>query len=108
MVKAFAAAIRNLRRAPAFTALVVVTLALGIGATTAMFSVVDAVLITPIPFPHADRMSEIWIRYAEDADRTPAPMGTIVKALRDEAGLFDAIAGYQFGAGTLTGDGDPE
>jgi putative ABC transport system permease protein len=105
---AFGAALRSLRRAPAFTALVVVTLALGIGATTAMFSVVDAVLITPIPFPNSDRMSEIWIRYDEDANRAPATMGAIVKTLRDQTELFDAVAGYQFGAGTLTGMGDPE
>src|SRR5262245_27701254 len=108
MAKALAAAFRNLRRAPAFTGLVVLTLALGIGATTAMFSVVDAVLIAPIPFPHADRMSEVWINYEEDADRRPAAMGSIVKTLRDETAMFDSIAGYQFGNGTLTGDGDPE
>jgi predicted permease len=108
MAKAFAAAVRNLRRAPAFTALVVLTLALGIGATTAMFSVVDAVLITPIPFPHADRMSEVWLNYEEGASRAPAAMGSIVRSLREQTGLFDAVAGYQFGSGTLTGDGDPE
>ena len=108
MAKAFAASIRNLRRAPAFTGLVVLTLALGIGATTAMFSVVDAVVIAPIPFPHADRMSEIWLNYEEGASRAPAATGAIVKTLREQAELFDAVAGYQFGAGTLTGDGDPE
>ena len=108
MLKALGAAGRNLRRAAAFTALVVVTLALGIGATTAMFSVVDAVLITPIPFPNADRMSEVWIRYDEGASRAPAAMGAIVRTLRDQTELFDAVAGYQFGAGTLTGAGDPE
>ena len=59
MAKAFGAALRNLRRAPAFTGLVVLTLALGIGATTAMFSVVDAVLLNTLPFPNADRFAEI-------------------------------------------------
>ena len=108
MARAFAAAIRNLRRAPAFTGLVVLTLALGIGATTAMFSVVDAVLITPIPFPHADRISEIWTRYEEGASRAPAASGIIVGTMREQSELFDAVAGYQFGAGTLTGEGDPE
>ena len=51
---------RNLRRAPAFTGLVVATLALGIGVTTAMFSVVDAVLFNPLPFPSAQRIAEVW------------------------------------------------
>ena len=108
MVKAVGASLRNLRRAPAFAGLVVLTLALGIGATTAMFSVVDAVLITPIPFPHADRMSEIWLHYDEGASRAPAATATIIKTLREQTQLFDAVAGYQFGAGTLTGDGEPE
>jgi len=108
MAKAFAAAFRNLRPAPAFSGLVVITLALGIGATTAMFSVVDAVLITPVPFPHAERMSEIWINYEENAGRAPAATGTIVKTLREQTELFEAVAGYQFNSGTLTGDGDPE
>lgn len=102
------AAIRDLCRAPAFTALVVSTLALGIGATTAMFSVVDAVLINPIPFPNADRISEIWPRYEEGASRAPAASGALIKTLSDETALFDVVAAYQFGSGTLTGDGDPE
>jgi predicted permease len=108
VARAFGAALRNLRRAPAFTALVVLTLALGIGATTAMFSVVDAVLITPIRFPNADRIIEVGIRYEEGASRAPAPAGVIITALREQSELFDAVAAYQFGSGTLTGEGDPE
>lgn len=76
MVKAFGAAVRNLRRAPAFTGLVVLTLALGIGATTAMFSVVDAVLINPLPFAKADRIVEVWTYYREDAVRSVAATST--------------------------------
>ena len=58
-------------RAPAFTGLVVLTLALGIGATTAMFSVVDAVLINPLPFAKADRIVEVWTYFQEGAVRAP-------------------------------------
>jgi hypothetical protein len=49
-------ALRQMRRAPGFTAVAVVTLALGIGANTTIFAVADAVLLRPPPFPHADRL----------------------------------------------------
>jgi len=53
-------AARGLRARPGFTVAVVVTLALGIGATTALFSVVHGTLLTPLPFPDADRLVRIW------------------------------------------------
>jgi hypothetical protein len=58
-IRDFTHATRSLGRAPGFTLVVVVTLALAIGANTAIFSVVDAVLLEPLPFPHADRLVDI-------------------------------------------------
>jgi hypothetical protein len=58
-------ALRQLVRQPAFAGIVLVTLALGIGATTAIFSVVEAVLLRPLPYPDADRIVRIFERSAE-------------------------------------------
>ena len=107
MRKSFATAYRTLIRARGFSALVVITLGLGIGATTAMFSVVDAVLLTPLPFPHADRIVEVWNYFSEGASRAPASPSALLAALRAEEGLFESISGYQFGTGTLTGAAEP-
>jgi putative ABC transport system permease protein len=108
MARAFGVAIRNLRRAPAFTGLVVLTLALGIGATTAMFSVVDAVLINPLPFAKADRIVEVWTFFQEGAARAPGATNAVIATVRNEPGLFEAVGAYQFGSGTITGLGEPE
>ncbi|HZL93152.1 MAG TPA: permease prefix domain 1-containing protein, partial [Vicinamibacterales bacterium] len=53
-------ALRRMRKAPAFTAAVIVTLALGIGATTATFGVIDSVLIRPLAYPDADALVGVW------------------------------------------------
>src|SRR6185503_19452653 len=65
----FRYALRLFRRAPAFTATVIVTLGLGIGANTAIFSVVDALLFKPLPYPHAERLYAVTF-----ANETPLGM----------------------------------
>ena len=65
-------ALRTFRRRPGLTAALVVTLALGIGANTAIFSVVNAVLLQRLPFPSADRLVMVW----EDATNAGFPRNT--------------------------------
>src|SRR6185437_10772198 len=64
-------AFRQLRRNPGFAAAVVVTLALGIGANTAIFSVCNAVLLEPLPYPDSDRLVMLWDQVPQSGSAAP-------------------------------------
>jgi putative ABC transport system permease protein len=99
-------AIRKLRTAPAFTFTVILTLALGIGANTAIFSVVDGVLLQPLPFHEPDRVMRLRFIYngAPDAGAPPE-----LRDFRTRSRTMESFAMYQGGAVNLVRDGaDPE
>ena len=91
-------AVRQLRKAPLFTAVAVLTLALGIGANSAIFSVVDAVLLRPLPYPHPDQL--VTLRGAQSRPDMD-DIGKQARALQSIGGVW----GYQF---DLLGNGQPE
>lgn len=105
-------AFRQMARTPVVAAAAVLTLALGIGATTAVFSVVNGVLLSPLPFPDADRIVEIRTRYLPpsgfDIDRFPISVPELVD-YRNAATSFESIGIYTTGTRTVTeGGADPE
>jgi putative ABC transport system permease protein len=99
-------AARRLRATPGFTAVTVLTLALGIGATTAIFSAVKPVLFEPLPYPHAGRIMAIW-DVGPDGSRVDGTFGTYVE-LGARSRSFDAIAVMKAWQPTLIGTGEPE
>ena len=92
-------AARMLGRNPGFTAVAVLTLALGIGANTAIFSVVNAVLLRPLPYPGSERIAQIGLQATNGF--IPAVTVPQFEFLRDQGGpVFDSVAGFQ-GSSTL-------
>ena len=86
-------AVRTLVHAPAFAAIAVITLALGIGANTAIFSVVNAVLLRPLPFKDADAIVRVWTKTRDEVRSNHSP-GDFIDLRRENQSLA-AIAGYR-------------
>jgi putative ABC transport system permease protein len=99
-------ATRMLRRNPGFSAVAILTLALGIGANTAIFSVVNAVLLRPLPYPDAGRLAIVLVGVG-NATRAPASAFQLFQ-IRQRTSEFDEIGGIWVTNGALPGDGDPE
>src|SRR5688572_3226961 len=98
-------AIRGLLKSPGFATASLITLALGIGATSAIFSVVKAVLITPLPYTEPERRVQIFARWVS-FDKTWLSNQEIVD-FRNLAKTVTAVAGWTSGQQNLTGDGEP-
>jgi hypothetical protein len=100
--------LRVLRHSPGFTAVAVGALALGIGANTAIFSTVDALLLRPLAFADPDRLVMVWedAAWAGFPKNTPAPGNFIDWKARNH--VFDDMAATQGFAANLIADGPPE
>ena len=103
-------ALRRLRRTPGFTAAAIVTLALGIGANTAVFAVVDTILIRPLSYPQADALVVVW----HDAPGLPGSVGNIgcspsmYFTYRAENRTFEHFGLWSIAGASVTGTAEPE
>lgn len=102
-------AARGLLRAPGFTLVALLTLALGIGANSAIFSVVRSVLLRPLPYPDSERLVQLWTDHRARGRQQPEWL-TPPEFLdwRDGNHTFSSMAAYANWAPDLTGDGEPE
>jgi putative ABC transport system permease protein len=103
-------AIRGLRKTPAFTAAVILTLALAIGANTAIFGVIDSILIRPLPYRHSEALVGVW----HNASGFPGLPGTISCSpsmyftYREENRTFEQFGLWNSNAASVTGIAEPE
>ena len=101
-------ALRSLVRSPGFTFVAVVTLALGIGANSAIFTVINALLVRPLPYPDAGRLVRLWeIRPQIGQDRSSVSPGEF-HDWREKSACFDRLAAVDYRDANLTGGGEPE
>lgn len=97
-------ALRSLRQSPGFTLAVVATLALGIGANTAVFSVVDAILLRPLPYPQAERLVMVW-ESKRDPENPVSPANLF--DWRSRTRTLERIAMFRPHRVTIVGSGEP-
>lgn len=101
---------RSLIKTPAFTAVAIIVLALAIGANTAIFTVVNAVLIRALPYPNSDRLVMLWEtnpRFQIGIDTLPVTPGTFMD-WREQSSVFEHISALGAGHFSLSGSGEPE
>src|SRR5437667_4617203 len=97
--------IRGLAKRPSFTVIAVITLALGIGANTAIFSVVNAVLLRPLPYTESGRL--VWLSERGPNFPTMSISYPNFSDWRAQQTVFDHIGVYNWGSYNLTGKGEP-
>ncbi|HEY7394784.1 MAG TPA: ABC transporter permease, partial [Gemmatimonadaceae bacterium] len=100
-------ALRTLRRNIGWTVVAVLTLGVGIGATTAVFGVVNSLILHPLPYRDADRVMLVWRVDQQSGVMMSSGSEELVKAPRDAMHFVEAIEPYQTAEATLTGTGDP-
>jgi putative ABC transport system permease protein len=102
-------AFRQLLKNPGFTSVAVLTLALGIGANTAVFSVVSHVLLRPLPFKEPERLVTVWERHSQRGYEANTVAAATFADWKQQNQVFEAMTAFAIDRGVnLTGDGEPE
>jgi len=99
---------RDLRKVPGFSLLAIAVLALGIGANTAIFSVVNSVVLHPLNYPQADRLVLMWETDLKDGIQREGVSGPNFLDWKEQTKSFEDMALLEVGTGTVTGEGEPE
>src|SRR5258706_14824054 len=99
-------ALRQLLKNPGFTAVAVLTLALGIGATTAIFSLINAVLLEPLPYEQSGQLVNLWEMRPDGKSGDVSP-GAFMD-WREYSASFEGVSSVRDAAANLTGTGQPE
>jgi putative ABC transport system permease protein len=100
--------LRMLRKSPGFTAVAVLTLALGIGANAAIFALVKTMLLQPLPVRAANRLVVIWIDNLKNGWSRIGPTGQDYLDWKMQQKSFEDLFLFEHGSGTITGAGEPE
>ena len=108
LLRDFRYSLRTLRKAPGFTIVALLVLALGIGANTAIFSVVNSVVLRPLPYPGADRLALIWETDLKDGVKREGPSAPNFLDWKEQSQSFEDMSLLEVGTGTVTGEGEPE
>jgi putative ABC transport system permease protein len=108
VIRDFKYAIRSFARRPLFTAVIVLTLALGIGSNVAMFSVANAVLLRALPYDHPEKLALVWTRLQATNVERSLVSGPDFGDYQTQTTRFEGFAGAVAVAGTLTGAGQAE
>src|SRR5213593_2342300 len=101
---------RMLLKNPGFTTIAILTLALGIGANTARFSFVNAILLRPLPYKDADRLVNVYENYRENGWLKNAVAAPMLEVWRKQSTVFEGLGARRWSSAslTLTGLGSPE
>jgi hypothetical protein len=101
-------AVSALRRAPAFSAMAVLTLALAIGGNAAIYSALRTLILNPLPFPGGDRMVYVWHKHPEMGGVLLVPARKAIDRWRTATHVLGGLESYSSESKVMTGNGDPE